>query len=141
MDKKRQRELVKQRKEAEKKRSKTGMSLKLREVDPPDDLEIEMAQLREQAIAQVKAERIDVESGAAEGQLDPTAVELEITRPPFPPAHVTDRLQPAFVGPSLLHLPVFCPNKASSVVPSGTVKSLAALRCIWRYRPAGGERL
>lgn len=87
MDKKRQRELVKQRKEAEKKKSKTGMSLKLREVDPPDDLEIEMAQLRDQTLAQLKSE-----------EDQPTDIELQITRPPFPPAHITQRLQPAFTG-------------------------------------------
>lgn len=97
MDKKRQRELVKQQKEAEKKRSKTGMSLKLREVDPPDDLEIEMAQLKEQAL-RAKAE-VKGEPGTEEDKSCLSDLELQITRPPFPPAHVTERLQPAFSGP------------------------------------------
>jgi len=93
MDKKRQRELVKQQKEAEKKRSKTVMSLKLREVDPPDDLEIEMSLLKERALAKIKSEGGDVEELAYSQTL-----ELEINRPPFPPEHITDRLQPAFTG-------------------------------------------
>lgn len=106
MDKKRKRELVKQQKEAEKKRSKTGMSLKLREVDPPDDLEIEMAQLKEQAL-RAKSE-VKGEPGTEEDKPCASDLELQITRPPFPPAHVTERLQPAFLGPphpTLAHCP------------------------------------
>lgn len=84
---------MKQQKEAEKKRSRTVMSLKLREVDPPDDLEIEMSALKDQALATVKTEgENDIDTAALK------ALELKIVRPPFPPSHITERLQPAFVG-------------------------------------------
>jgi hypothetical protein len=92
MDKKKQRELTKRQKEAEK-QSKQTMKLKLREVGPPDDLDIEMAALK-RALPPVHANSSTVE---VEGE-SAAALEDAIDRPQFPPQHVLDRVKVAFQG-------------------------------------------
>jgi hypothetical protein len=85
LDKKKQREVTKRQKEVEK-RSKQTMMLKLRDFGPPDDLDIEMTDLRSQL------------SGAGNASQDPQQLEDSIERPPFPPAEITGRLVPVFAG-------------------------------------------
>jgi hypothetical protein len=82
LDKKKNRELQKRQKEAEK-RSKSTMALKLREVDPPDDLEIELADLRAQQRATLGHDAVN---------------DKAIVRPQFPPESIISRLRPAFSG-------------------------------------------
>jgi hypothetical protein len=85
LEKKNMREQQRKQKEAEK-RNKNTLVLKLREVEPPDDLDIEWAVLRDKWLAAHGG------SAAADG------AELAITRPPFPPESVTRGLVPAFTG-------------------------------------------
>jgi hypothetical protein len=107
------------------------MMLKLREVGPPDDLDIEMAALRKYAAkARKKAERASGACGGArvapspvaaaggegaEGaeamQVDEEAAVVEkereeamIERPQFPPDAILQRLKPAFEGAHAHHL-------------------------------------
>jgi hypothetical protein len=84
LEKKNQREAARKQKETER-RTKANLALKLREVEPPDDLEIELTALREKWLA--------LHGPLPEGEGTPF-----LERPPFPPAHVTDRLMPAFTG-------------------------------------------
>lgn len=84
LEKKNQRDAARKQKETER-RTKASLALKLREVEPPDDLEIELAALRDKWLA--------VNGPLPEGE-DPPFIE----RPPFPPPDVTDRLMPAFTG-------------------------------------------
>ena len=83
LDKRKQRELSKRQRDAER-ASKATMKLKLRDVGPPDDLDIEAADVR-------KRRRVTADGDAA--------VDADILdRPMFPPADITDRLVPAFAG-------------------------------------------
>lgn len=84
MEKKTQREAARKQKETER-RTKASLALKLREVEPPDDLEIELTALRERWLA--------ANGPLPEGQEPPM-----LERPPFPPEEVTNRLMPAFTG-------------------------------------------
>lgn len=92
MDKKKQRELAKRQKEAEK-QSKQTMKLKLREVGPPDDLDIEMAALKK-ALPLLHANGSTVHGDGESA----AALEDAIDRPQFPPQDVLDRVTPAFQG-------------------------------------------
>lgn len=85
MDKRKERELAKRQKEVER-ASRQTMQLKLREVGPPDDLDIEMADLQRAAGPPAS------ESGDGEQREEP------LERPPWPPADLLARVVPAFRG-------------------------------------------
>jgi hypothetical protein len=94
LDKKKQREVTKRQKEVEK-RSRQTMMLKLRDVGPPDDLDIEMADLRSRQSAP------DGQDGSQQPASESQQMEDVIERPPFPPPDVADQLLPAFAGAAL----------------------------------------
>ena len=102
-EKKRQERLAaKQTKDAEKS-SKQPMKLMLRDVGPPDDLDIEMTALKRQALqarrsapAGDEAAAAAAAAGASQDAEEP--LELQIERPQFPPEDIMRRLVPAFNG-------------------------------------------
>ena len=76
----RKRERDEQRKEkAAERRSSQKLRLKLREIGPPDDLDVEMTALR--AAARLKG-----------------IPDTDIVRPQFPPVTITSRRKAAFLG-------------------------------------------
>lgn len=88
LEKKNQREAARKQKESER-RTKANLALKLREIEPPDDLEIELAALRDKWLA--------TNGPLPQGEEPPF-----IERPPFPPPEVSGRLVPAFMGQPFL---------------------------------------
>lgn len=77
------------------KRKVEKTTLKLREVGPPDDMDIEATKLLKQ--------RPELAAQDDDGRA------LEAARPQFPPPHIFERLRPAFVGtyPAFLFYPAF----------------------------------
>lgn len=117
LDKRKQRELTKRQRDAER-ASKATMKLKLRDVGPPDDLEIEAADIR-------KRRRITIAEASGDGGDAAAAHDDIIDRPVFPPADITDRLVPAFTGAP--HCLVTCDTQVLQGCPRNAV--VAAKLC------------